>query len=327
MYGNLPIPEEHLLPCLQETFGADCALISASPLVDGTRKKVYLLKLTTQPGTVVLLAWHNEHDYFNERMDTESSLNDLNAPALYRANTALMLSNHLRVPCLYYFNDTRAAVPYAFGLVEYVQGVTYNTYRQDHSPAQVEKMLNRMRIYLTRMHAVTRPAPGNVFNQLDPVQYIDDFLKAVLTDLARLAKVHPGVRNCEQAVRARLANLHAQMLTRSEFTLIHGELGPDEHFMIDSQGEIILLDIDGCEFGDLEREYAYLKLRFDNYSTCFNRQDLDPIRMQFYGLCLHIFAAYGHYQLLAGGYPGADADELREIYQSNALQVVRLVQG
>jgi hypothetical protein len=322
MINPLPVPEELLSACVKETFGSTCCLVAARSLVDGTRKKVLLLELSHPPGKVVLLAWQNEHDYFGEREVASSPLNDWNAPSLYRANTALLTSHHLRVPSLYYYNDSRHAVPFTFALVEYVQADTFNTLRQNQTSARLGVALNRMRVYLTRMHRITRACPGNVFSSIDAQQYLDNLLPAVQTDLAGLAAVHPGVGNIQRAVWDKLTALHAQMTPRDCFSFIHGELGPDEHFLIDSHGEIVILDVDGCEFADLEREYAYLKLRFGDFFPTLSRADLDPIRMQFYGLCLHISAAYGHYRLLAGGYSGEPA--LQEIFESNAAQVIQL---
>ncbi len=67
---NIPVPEPMLSAALCEAFGSHCRLANGSVLAGGTRKQVWRLDLEgAGPRQVVLLAWHNERDYFNERGD------------------------------------------------------------------------------------------------------------------------------------------------------------------------------------------------------------------------------------------------------------------
>jgi hypothetical protein len=178
-----------------------------------------------------------------------------------------------------------------------------------------------MKEYLLRLHSIQRGEWGTVLDKAPQTEdYPAETLKGTLPDLAGLAQVHAGVGQCEDRVRNRLNFLQQKMARREKYPFIHNELGPDEHFLIREDGEITMLDIDGCHFADLEREHAYLRLRFAEFYPALTRPDLDPIRMDYYQLCLHIMAAYGHYLLLKQGYPGEE--DIRQIYETNAQKVV-----
>jgi hypothetical protein len=318
-----PVPEAILLSCLRKAFGAGCRLKGGIPLAGGTRKQVWRFSLEGPgPQDVVLLAWHNLHDYFNELGNEHNTLNDQNAPELYRVNTELLLTHGLRVPLIYVFDDSRMAVPYAFALVEYIQALTFRKYRAERTEAEMRTALERMGAYFDGLGAITRGYSGTILEiKPGPVDYPDQVMAETLPDLEGLARVHPGVGMQVEAIRARLNGLRAIMIRRDRFSFVHGELGPDEHLLIDPNRQVVVLDIDACQFAEVEREHAYLKLRFNVYEQAFRRPDLGPVRMDFYELCLHIMSAYGHYLLLSQGYPGAE--ELRRIYEWNAERVLR----
>ena len=65
---------------------------------DATRKQGFRLNLNSPFAPVVLLVWHNEHDYFNEQADPQWTLSDTVMPKLYSANTRLLLEHGVMVP-------------------------------------------------------------------------------------------------------------------------------------------------------------------------------------------------------------------------------------
>jgi hypothetical protein len=315
---NTPLSEAFLTATLSQAFGAGCHLVNIQRLGGGTRKQVFRLDLNAPFSPVVLLIWHNEKDYFNEQADLQGPFSDAMAPRLYSANTQLLLANGVKVPEIYILDDARSEVPYAFALVEMVQGMSFNQFRSAHPGTNVAPILEKMKATLQRLHSIQRQDWGTV---LDKLPHTEDFadhtlLVETLPDLRGLAQVHAGVKQKEDQIYEHLQGLRAQMIRRKNYVFVHNELGPDEHFIITSQGEISMLDIDGCHFADLEREYAYLRLRFGEYYPALARPDLDPLRVDFYQICLHIMAAYGHYLLLSQGYPGVE--DLRRIYEVNA---------
>jgi hypothetical protein len=316
-----PLPEDLLDTTLRNTFGAGCRLVNPHRLGGGTRKQVYRLELNAPFIPVVLLVWHNQKDYFNEQADPQAANSDARAPGLYSANTRLLAQNGIKVPEIYFLDDTRAKIPYAFALVELVEGMSFNQLRAAHPQLDVRPLLEKMREYLLRLHSIQRQDWGTLLeNEPHQEDYADQTLKGILPDLAGLARVHTEVRQKEGLILAHLQRLRAHITRREKYAFIHNELGPDEHFIITGQHEISMLDIDGCHFADLEREHAYLRVRFRQYYPALSRPDLDPLRMDFYQMCVHIMASYGHYLLLTQGFPGAE--DLRRIYEGNAGKVL-----
>ena len=100
--------------------------------------------------------------------------------------------------------------------------------------------------------------------------------------------------------------------SRAPYNFIHDELGPDEHTLIEKNGEITIIDLDSCHFFTVEREFSYLKIRFGQDYETLDREDLDNDLMAFYTLCIRVSAAYGQYQLYRKGFP--DLAMLRSIY-------------
>jgi hypothetical protein len=318
----MDFPSSLLDDTLRAAFGSACRLEGAQRLGGGTRKQAFRLDLGHPHMCTALLVWHNEHDYFNEQIDPTGWLSDAVAPQLYAANTRLLLENGVRVPRIFHFDGSCLRVPYAFALVEWVQGQSFREYAG--RSARVQPTLEKMKAYLQRLHAIRRGHWGTVLEDTPHAgDYPEDALKGSLPDLEGLARVHAGVGRCEQAVRESLLSMRSRLVKRAVYPFIHNELGPDEHVVILEDGEITMLDIDGCHFADLEREHAYLRLRFGEHYPALSRPDLEPLRMDFYQLCLHISSAYGHYQLLEQGFPGPES--LRSIFERNARLVVESV--
>jgi len=318
----MPLPEGLIETTLRDALGTGCCLVNIQRLGGGTRKQVFRLDLNPPFPPVVLLAWHNERDYFNEQADPLGPLSDAMAPRLFSANTQLLMANGVKVPKIYSLDDSRSQVPFAYALVEMVQGMSFNQFRAAQPGIDVHPILEKMKETLLRMHSIQRQEWGTV---LETEPHAEDYadqtmLVETLPDLHRLAQVHAGVKQKEGPIYEHLQRLRAQITRRTEYSFIHNELGPDEHFIITGQGEITMLDVDGCHFADIEREYAYLRLRFGEYYPALAHPDLDPLRMDFYQMCLHIMASYGHYLLLAQGHPGAE--DLRRIYEGNANKVI-----
>jgi len=319
----LPIPEDILTNKLKDIFGSQAAIQTCSFLTGGARKKVIRLQLSGTLPDLVLLAWQNEHDYFCERDNAESDRSDRAAPLLYQANTDLLLSAGVRVPRIYYFDASNDPFPFAYALVEYVQAIPFYEWLPNHSLEEVEQLFGRVASCLDRMRLLHRNTYGTL---------LDDSVKRTachelahqeaVQGLAGLSEAFENVRMAKTRVERKLEALFQAIEPRHQYSFIHDELGPEEHLLIDQKGEIVLIDVDGCQFFDLEREHAYLKLRFGKYYAYLQRDDLDETRMQFYTFCLHISAAYGHYLLYQKGFP--DPDMLRGILESNIQKFLHL---
>lgn len=104
------------------------------------------------------------------------------------------------------------------------------------------------------------------------------------------------------------------MRPRSQYGLIHGELGPD-HVLVDRHGQPVLIDIEGLMFFDVEWEYAFLRLRFGEHYRWPDHSDRDELRLTFYTLAMLLSLVAGPLRLLDGDFP--DRDFRRGIVEHN----------
>ncbi len=307
-----PIPLALLTTRLGEIFGERVDLRSWTTLGGGTRKTVD--HLDTNYGPTVLLTWGNRPDFFGEQDASSPEREAL----LYAANTRYLLDNGVNAPQILYFDATHTGSTCPYALVEYVDAFTFHAALEAGQSAQA--LLPRMRAALERLHQLHRDRPGMLLDAHEGPPCHDETYRNAIEELNDLAVELPQIQNRHAAITSRLAALRAKIQPRRDFRFIHGELGPDEHFLIARGGDVVLLDVDNCEFHDLEREHAYLRLRFGAHYPAMSRADLDPLRMQFYGLCLHISAAWGHRRLYTQGYP--NPERLRSIYEWNADRAI-----
>ena len=67
----------------------------------------------------------------------------------------------------------------------------------------------------------------------------------------------------------------------------------------------------------MEREFSYLKVRFEQSYETLDRDDLDNARMAFYTVRNHVSAAYRYYPLNTKGFP--DPAMLRSFYECKSV--------
>ena len=111
------------------------------------------------------------------------------------------------------------------------------------------------------------------------------------------------------------------MRPRSEYGLIHGELGPD-HVLVDGLGQPVLIDIEGLMFFDAEWEHAFLRIRFGEHYQWLDAGNLDEQRMAFYTLAMRLSLVAGPLRLLDGDFP--DRPAMMRIAEHNLQQVLAL---
>jgi hypothetical protein len=109
---------------------------------------------------------------------------------------------------------------------------------------------------------------------------------------------------------------------RSEYGLIHGELGPD-HVLVDRLGQPVLIDIEGLMFFDAEWEHAFLRIRFGEHYQWLDRGNLDEQRLAFYTLAMRLSLVAGPLRLLDGDFP--DRDAMMRIAEHNLQQALALL--
>ncbi|MFC7585290.1 phosphotransferase [Nonomuraea antimicrobica] len=87
-------------------------------------------------------------------------------------------------------------------------------------------------------------------------------------DLAEAASRDPRIARGRDRLEERLLTLAAAVAPRTEYAVVHGELGPD-HVLVDADGNPVLIDIEGLMYFDVEWEHVFLRIRLhDGYGPC-----------------------------------------------------------
>jgi Phosphotransferase enzyme family len=322
------VPErENVAAVARAAFGAGRRLVAVERLRGGTKKGVYRLVFGDE-STAVAYVWDPSENYWPAQQpgtgdDGADPFADACGSAEFEGAHELLTGLGVRTPQIYLLDRSRAVYPADIALVEDVRGGSLEMQLQDGRPVPQEA-LRRLRAALEVMHEHRGPGFGKIASagrEDRPCERV--VLERALGDLADAA----GRVERVAAVRGRLEDttreLAAAIRPRSQYGLIHGELGPD-HVLLDERGRPVIIDIEGLMFFDVEWEHAFLRLRFGDYYDWLRADDLDEQRLRFYRLALHLSLIAGPLRLLDGDFP--DREPMREIAEFNIARALAFVQ-
>jgi aminoglycoside phosphotransferase (APT) family kinase protein len=182
-------------------------------------------------------------------------------------------------------------------------------------PAGAAGALAELGGMLAAMHAVRSPAYGTVLAPEEGGPPRERrVLENALRDTDEAACRDPRITAARTALRDLLQELAAAIQPRTEYALVHGELGPD-HVLLDAAGHPVLIDIEGARFSDVESEHVFLRLRFGPHYTALAAPGLDPRRMELYELAMRLSLVAGPLRLLDGDFP--DRAAMHSIAEQN----------
>ncbi|MFF9409727.1 phosphotransferase family protein [Streptomyces anandii] len=147
-------------------------------------------------------------------------------------------------------------------------------------------------------------------------------LERALRDLAEAASRDPRIEGARDRLEERLRDLAGEVRPREQYSLVHGELGPD-HVLVDPEGQPVLIDIEGAMYFDVEWEHVFLRIRFDDRYTMLAADGLDGHRLEFYTLAQRLSLTAGPLRLLDGDFP--DREFMAGIAEHNLREALRLV--
>lgn len=270
-----------LLGVVRAAFGKRW-LESVRKLSGGTRKGVY--RLTLDNGrTAIAYVWHPDDNQWPETADP-------NGLDQFGSAHETLTSLGVRVPEIVMLDRSHTFVEGDVAVVEDVPGGSLATVE----PGRAEPVLRKLAQTVRTMHAHVADNHGRRAGA------VADLVRArALDHLAEAAaRVEPIA-----AVRDRLADLlrtrHAAIRPRTEYRLIHGELGP-EHVLLTPEDDPVLIDIEGTTHFDVEWEHAYLEIRFgaDYHHFANPITPLDENRMRLYRLAMSLSLVAGPLRLL-----------------------------
>jgi Phosphotransferase enzyme family len=325
------VEQDQLTSLVRATFGPTRHLNAVARLRGGSKKGVYRLVFDDE-STVILYIWGDEENYWPKSQESAGSdradpFSDASGFDLFEASHACLNALGIRTPQVYFLDRSKSHFPADLAGVEDVHGGTLEALLQ-HNPQGAERTLAGLSTALQRMqqHRSRRLGKVALVGSGDGRQ--DRSCEQIVLDRAarHLAEVASRVERVA-IVRAQLEEkiheLAGAVRPRTEYSLIHGELGPD-HVLVDERGDPVLIDIEGVMFFDVEWEHVFLHLRFGEHYRWLRSNDLDEQRMQFYALAMHLSLVAGPLRLLDGDFP--DREFMMGIAEYNLQRALTFLQ-
>ncbi|GHO85065.1 phosphotransferase family protein [Dictyobacter formicarum] len=326
------VEKDQLTSIVGAVFGSARRLNTVERLSGGSKKGVYRLTFDDE-FTAILYVWNEEENYWPTTQGHAGSgqadpLSDASGSDLFEASHACLNAIGVRTPQVYFFDRSRSHFPADVAVVEDVRGGTLEA-RLDHDPRSAEPTLVRLSAALQAMRQQRGRRPGKValVEGLADVQQERSCEQIVLDravrDLAEAATRVERLAQVREQLEEKIHELASAVCPRHEYSLIHGELGPD-HVLVDEQGNPVIIDIEGTMFFDVEWEHVFLQLRFGEHYRWLQANDLDEQRLQFYALAMYLSLVAGPLRLLDGDFPNREG--MMGIAQANIQHTLTFLQ-
>ncbi|MEV5199363.1 aminoglycoside phosphotransferase family protein [Streptomyces sp. NPDC053720] len=320
---------EDLSELVRDALGAGRRVVAVDRLRGGTKKGVYRVRLDgPRTESVIVYSWAEDENFWpSTRADDPA---DPFAPASgivpFLAAQRTLHDLGVRVPRVLLADDSRRRYPADVTVVEDVTGGTLEDLF-DSDPERASGALGELAEMLGVMHRSRARNYGRVdlLERGDCVSEVScerRVLDRALDDLKEAAGRDGSIAGAEAALHDRLRQLAERVSPRTEYGLIHGELGPD-HVLVDADGRPVLIDIEDLMYFDVEWEHVFLRLRFHERYAVLDGPGLDPRRLDLYMLAMRLSLVAGPLRLLDGDFPGRVF--MQGIADHNARQALALL--
>lgn len=316
---------EDLSGVVRGALGAGVRVVGVDRLRGGSKKGVYRVRLGgSDPSSVIVYRWADEENFWPD--STDDDVTDPFAPASglapFLAARRRLDEVGARVPRLLWADGTRQR----YAVVEDIPGGTLETLFET-DPGRADAALDDLArtLHLMRRHHAPRYgrvdvlerggiAAGSSCEQL--------VLDRARRDLEEAAGRDTRIGAVRGRLDERLRELRALVAPRTEYGLVHGELGPD-HVLVSAEGHAVLIDIEGLMYFDVEWEHVFLRIRFGERYAALSRPGLDPGRLDLYLLAMRLSLVAGPLRLLDGDFP--DRESMRGIAEHNLREALALL--
>ncbi|MFD5745971.1 phosphotransferase family protein [Streptomyces sp. NPDC127033] len=320
---------EDLSGLVRDALGSGCRVVAVDRLRGGSKKGVYRVRLDgTRTASVIVYSWAEVENFWPGVHEADPTDPFAPASGLVPFLTAQRSLDSLgaRVPQVLLVDDSRRRYPADVAVVEDVSGGTLEALFET-DPTRAARTLGDLAEILEVMHRHRGRHYGRVdlLERGGPVPEVSCERRVhdrALRDLEEAAGRDRRIAAACAALRDRLQELADRVSPRTEYGLIHGELGPD-HVLVDADGQPVLIDIEGLMYFDVEWEHVFLQLRFSERYTALARPALDPQRLDLYMLAMRLSLVAGPLRLLDGDFP--DRAFMQEIAEHNAKEALALL--
>jgi hypothetical protein len=327
---RVPADRDRLAGVTRAAFGTGRRLVGVTRLAGGSKKGVY--RAVFDDGfTAAVYIWADAEDYWPASSGGPASPGHPFSPGsglpLFLTAQERLGSLGIRVPRVYLADSGREHYPADVAVVEDVPGPTLETLLREERD-RARDVLARLASALRLLHATLAPGVGKAAHvdggDATPpgVSCEQLVLDRALTHLAEAAAREARIDHRRALLQDTLRRLAAAVRPRSEYRLIHGELGPD-HVLVDREECPVVIDIEGLMYFDVEWEHVFLELRFGENYEFLRRPGLDADRLSLYRLAMYLSLVAGPLRLLDGDYP--DREPMLGIVEANIGRVLATV--
>ncbi|MFF9815092.1 phosphotransferase family protein [Streptomyces sp. NPDC014006] len=299
---------EQLAAAARAALGRGRRLEGIERLAGGSKKGVYRLVMDDAT-TAVAYLWDDDENYW-PAAEGDDDLADPFSPGLgldlFEAAHARLDALGVRVPALCLVDRDGTHCPADLAIVEDLQGESLEALLvRDRCAAapvmeRLGEALEAMRQHRAFAYGKVAVVDAGATSRGTSCEEV--VLERAQRDLAEAASRDPRIDAARDRLEERLHWLGGAVRPRAEYSVVHGELGPD-HVLVDAAQRPVLIDIEGAMYFDVEWEHVFLRIRFDGLYDSLAADGLDESRLAFYTLAQRLSLTAGPLRLLDGEFP------------------------
>ncbi|WP_424638855.1 phosphotransferase family protein [Embleya sp. AB8] len=321
--------KDQLAGAVRAALGGGRRLVGVERLAGGTRKGVYRLTMDDATTSAIVYLWEESENYW-PTAEGDDDVADPFSPGvgldLFEAAHARLAALGLRVPEVYLVDRDRTHYRADLAIVEDFPGENLEQLFE-RDPRAAEPTMAGLAEALAAMRGYRAPAYGKVAlvdggDSSHGTSCEGAVLDFALRCLAEAASRDPRIAGARDRLDERLRELAAAVRPRTEFSVVHGELGLG-HVLVDRAGNPVLIDIEDLMYFDVEWEHVHLRIRLHEDYARLAVPDLDDDRLALYMLAQRLSLTAGPLRLLDGDFP--DRAFMAEIAEWNLTQALALI--
>ncbi|UCM92004.1 phosphotransferase family protein [Streptomyces marincola] len=319
---------ERLAGAARAALGGGRRLAAVERVAGGTKKGVYRLVMDDAT-TAIAYVWDEAENHW-PTTEGDDDLTDPFSPGLgldlFEAAHTRLDGLGVRVPAIRFVDRVGAHCPADLAIVEDLPGESLEQLLA-RDPDAAAPVMARLAESLEAMRGHRAPAYGKAAvvdagGTSRGTSCEGVVLDRALRDLAEAASRDPRIAGARDRLEERLLGLAAAVRPRTEYAVVHGELGPD-HVLVDTEGNPVAIDIEGLMYFDVEWEHVFLRIRLHDAYRPLEVEGLDEDRLALYMLAQRLSLTAGPLRLLDGDFP--DRAVMAGIAEYNLKQALELV--